>query len=55
MHAGFSVGRPERKGPLGRSIRKWKDNCTFEKVDGVLWAGFIWLRIGTSGGLLLRR
>jgi hypothetical protein len=23
-----------------------------EKSDGVVWTGLIWLRIGTSGGLL---
>jgi hypothetical protein len=22
-------------------------------LDGVLWAGFIWLRIGTSGGAFM--
>jgi hypothetical protein len=26
-----------------------------EKYDGMVWTGFIWLRIGTSGGLFLRR
>jgi hypothetical protein len=25
---------------------------SFEKQDEVLWTGFIWLRIVTSGGLL---
>jgi hypothetical protein len=24
----------------------------FMKYDGVVWTGFIWLRIGTSAGLL---
>jgi hypothetical protein len=46
------VGRPEGKGPPGRSRRKWRDNWTLEKVDGVLWSGFIWLRIRTCDGLL---
>jgi hypothetical protein len=23
-----------------------------ERSDGVVWTGFIWLKIGTSGGLL---
>jgi hypothetical protein len=24
-----------------------------EKEEGVVWAGLIWLRVGTSGGLLV--
>jgi hypothetical protein len=43
------VGKPERKRPLGRRRHRWVDNI---KIDGVVWAGLIWLRIGTSGGLL---
>jgi hypothetical protein len=40
--------------PLGRSIRsgriilKW----IFDKYDRVVGTGLIWLRMGTSGGLL---
>jgi hypothetical protein len=26
--------------------------CISEKEDGVVWTGFIWLRIGNTGGLL---
>jgi hypothetical protein len=43
-----------RKRPLGRSrpngkiILEW----IVGKLDGEVWTGFIWLRIGTSGGLL---
>jgi hypothetical protein len=29
-------------------ILKW----ILDKNDGVVWTGFVWLRIGTSGGLL---
>jgi hypothetical protein len=43
------VGKPERKRPLGRPIRRRVDNI---KIDGMVWTGSIWLRIGTSGGLL---
>jgi hypothetical protein len=32
----------------GRIILKW----IIESYDGMLWAGFIWLRIGTSDWLL---
>jgi hypothetical protein len=38
------VGKLEGKRPLGRPRRRW--------VDRVEWIGLIWLRIGTSGGLL---
>jgi hypothetical protein len=38
------VGKPEGKRPLVRQIRRW--------VDGMVWIGLDWLRIGTSGGLL---
>jgi hypothetical protein len=43
------VGKPESKRPLGRPRSKWVDNI---KMDGMVWTGSIWLRIGTSGGLL---
>jgi hypothetical protein len=44
------VGKPEGKRPLGRPRRMWVDNI---KIDlRVVWTGSIWLRIGTSGGLL---
>jgi hypothetical protein len=26
--------------------------CIFEREEGMVWIGFIWLRIGTSGELL---
>jgi hypothetical protein len=43
------VGKPGRKSPLGRPRRMWVDNI---KMDLMVWIGLIWLRIGTSGGLL---
>jgi hypothetical protein len=50
------VGKPEGKAPLGRPIRRWMDNINMDLReigrDGVDWIGLIWLRIGTSGGLL---
>jgi hypothetical protein len=41
------VGKPEGKRPLGRPI----SNIRMDLKVGV-WIGFIWLRIGTDGGLL---
>jgi hypothetical protein len=42
------VGKPEGKSPPGRPRRRWVDI----KMNGMLWAGSIWLRVRTSGGLL---
>jgi hypothetical protein len=36
----------------GRPRRRWVDNMKIDKQDGIVWTGSIWLRIGTSGGLL---
>jgi hypothetical protein len=50
------VGKPEGRRPLGRPRRRWVDNIKIGlreiEWDGVVWTGSIWLRIGTSGGLL---
>jgi hypothetical protein len=51
------VGKAEGKGPLGRSRLGWVDNIKVglrnrEREDGVVWTGFIRLRIETSGGTL---
>jgi hypothetical protein len=35
-------------GAGGKTILEW----ILGKEDGKVWTGFIWLRIGTSGGLL---
>jgi hypothetical protein len=43
----------EGKSHVGRPIGRWKDNIKMDlRYDGVVWTGLIWLRIGTSGGLL---
>jgi len=48
------VGKHEGKRPLGRIcvdgriILEW----ILRKLGGKGWTGFIWLRIGTNGGLL---
>jgi hypothetical protein len=48
------VGKPEGKRPLGRPRRRWMDNIKMDllEIDGVLWTGFVWLRIGTGGEIL---
>jgi len=46
------VGKPER-GSIGRPRHRLKYNITIYLKgtgwDGVVWAGFVWLRIRTSG------
>jgi hypothetical protein len=48
------VGKPEGKRPLGRPRRRWVDNIRMDlgELDGVMWTGLVWLRIGTGGELL---
>jgi hypothetical protein len=48
------VGKPEGRRPLGRPRRRWVDNIKMDLRDigWSIWTGSIWLRIGTSGGLL---
>jgi hypothetical protein len=47
------VGKSERKRPLRRPRLRWLDNIKIDlRKDGEVWTGSIWLRIGTSGGLL---
>jgi hypothetical protein len=48
------VGKPERKRLLGRPRRRWLRNIKMDlrEIGWVVWIGSIWVRIGTSGGLL---
>jgi hypothetical protein len=50
------LGKPEGKRPLGRPNRRCVDNIKTDLRevgwDGMDWIGLIWLRMGTSGGLL---
>jgi hypothetical protein len=48
------VGKPEGKRPLGRPRHRWVDNMKMDLRERgwMMWTGLIWLRIGTSGGLL---
>jgi hypothetical protein len=51
------VGKPEGKRPLGRPRSRWVDDIKMDlrEINGMVWTGWIWLRIGTSGGLLYTR
>jgi hypothetical protein len=48
------VGKPEGKRPLRRPKPKCVDNIKWILLrwNGIVWTGSIWLRIGTSGGLV---
>jgi hypothetical protein len=47
------VGKPEGTRALGRPKRRRADNIQMNiRLDGMVWIGLIWLRIGTSGGFL---
>jgi len=49
-----SMGKTERKRPLGRPRRRWEDNIKMgpQEVEWGAWTGLIWLRIVTGGGQL---
>jgi hypothetical protein len=48
------VGKPEGRRILGRPRRRWENNIKMDlrEVGWGAQTGFIWLRIGTGGGLL---
>jgi hypothetical protein len=47
------VGKPERKRAFRRPRRRWEDNIRMDLGEiECMWNGFIWIRIGISGGLL---
>jgi hypothetical protein len=56
IHFNINFGStPEGKRPLGKPRHRWKDNIRMDLREirwEVMWTGFMWLRIGTSGGLL---
>jgi hypothetical protein len=43
--------KPEGKRLLGRPRREYNIKMDL-RLDGVVWAGLIWLRIGTGEGFL---
>jgi hypothetical protein len=46
------VEKPEVRRPLGRPRRRWEDNIKMDFREVEWGRTGIWLRIGTSGGLL---
>jgi hypothetical protein len=52
VHIRYWGGKPEGKRPLGRSRHRWVNNIKTDLRDRLVWIGLVWLRIGTSGGLL---
>jgi hypothetical protein len=50
----FLVRKPKENIPLGKARRKWDINIMLDlgKQSGEMWSGFVWLRIGTSDGVL---
>jgi hypothetical protein len=51
---GLFVGKPEGKRPLGRTRCRWVEmlKWLFERQDGMMWTGLVWLRIDIIGELL---
>jgi hypothetical protein len=51
---GFSGGKPEGKGPLGRPRRRLEDNIKMDlgKWYAGAWTRLFWFCVGTGGGLL---
>jgi hypothetical protein len=48
-----SLGKPERKRPLGRLRRRWEDiKMDLQEVGCGVWTGLGWIRIETGGGQL---
>jgi hypothetical protein len=49
-----SVGKPERKRPLGRPRSRWEDNIRMDlkEIGREVVDGHIWLTIGTRGRFL---
>jgi hypothetical protein len=48
------LGKPQGKRPPEIPRRRWEESIKgiLEKLDGVVWTGFICLRIGTCEGIL---
>jgi hypothetical protein len=47
------VEKPEVKRPLGTRRREWKNDIKMDlREEEAVCTGFIWLRIGASGGFM---
>jgi hypothetical protein len=47
------VKKSEAERPLGRPRRRWEDNFKIDvKQNWMTSTGFVWLKVGTGGGLL---
>jgi hypothetical protein len=53
MHIGYWwESQKERDHQEDKDAGGWISEWILERYDGVIWTGLIWLRVGTSGGLL---
>jgi hypothetical protein len=54
MHIGYGwESQKKRDQWKDVDVREWTIlKWIFERLGGMMWIGFIWLRIGTIGGLL---
>jgi hypothetical protein len=47
------VEKPEGERSVGKRRRRWKDGMKMDlrETGWGVWSGFLWLRIGTVGGI----
>jgi hypothetical protein len=52
-HVGYWLERKKERDHLGRPRHRWVNNIKMDlRCYWMVWIGLMWLRIGTSGGLL---